>query len=87
VAWWVNKNHLDVVRYVNRRLAGNWADYVKNWRGRLVKLQDIQDRGSTAITASGAELRGAELAAYLQQMTRRLEVTRCLAAEARAAGK
>ncbi|HJP22641.1 MAG TPA: response regulator transcription factor [Alphaproteobacteria bacterium] len=87
VAWWKNKSHLAVVRYVDRRHAGNWDAYVQSWQGRLVKLQDIQDRGSTAVTASGGRLSGTELAAYLEQMSKRIEVTRCLVAEAKAARK
>ncbi len=85
IAWWINKSHLAVVRYVDRRHAGNWAAYLKSWQGRLVKLQDIQDRNSTAVTSSGEKLSGDELAAYLEQMEKRLEVTRCLGAEAKAA--
>ncbi len=52
---------------------------------RDTKLQDIQDRNSTAVSSSGEKLSGDELAAYLEQMEKRLEVTRCLGAEAKAA--
>lgn len=51
---------------------------------RLVTLQDIDRRDSSAITSSGLVLKGPALKDYLGKMHKRLAVIRCLAAEAKA---
>ena len=81
VEWWKYKDHESVAAYVNRRHRGNWLPYLGKWVRRLVKLQDIQNRESSAVTNSGLVLRGAELGAYIKKMQKRLSVTRCLADE------
>lgn len=85
VEWWKYKTHETVAAYVNRKYRGNWLPYLGKWVRRLVKLQDIHNRQSSAVTSSGLVLRGAELRAYIQKMQKRLSVTRCLADEAKKA--
>ncbi len=85
VEWWKYKTHESVAAYVNRRHRGNWRPYLGKWTRRLVKLQDIHNRESSAVTSSGLVLRGAELKAYIKKTQKRLSVTRCLAGEAKKA--
>ena len=86
VKWWKFKSHERIAGYVQRRHGGDWTPYLEKWLLRLAKLQDILDRDSSAITNSGVVLRGEALADYIGQMQKRLDVTRCLAGEARLAG-
>ena len=50
-----------------------------SWSRRLSKLQDIQGRGSSAVTNTGELLKGPRLAAYIDKMRTRISITRCLA--------
>lgn len=79
VVWWKFKTHESVTGYVFRRYRGNWAAYIENWNRRLEKLRNIQNRGASAVTSTGITLRGAELAAYMDKMQKRISITRCLA--------
>ncbi len=79
VGWWKFKTHETVTGYVFRRYRGNWSAYIENWNRRLEKLQNIQNRGASAVTSTGLTLRGAELAAYMDKMRKRISITRCLA--------
>ncbi len=81
VAWWKFKSHESVTGYVFRKYRGNWRAYIDSWSRRLSKLQDIQGRGSSAVTNTGEFLKGPRLAAYIDKMRTRISVTRCLAAK------
>lgn len=79
VTWWKFRSHDTVTRYVNRRYKGNWSAYIENWDRRLDKLQNIFNRGASAITSTGLTLRGASLADYMEKMQKRISITHCLA--------
>jgi len=82
VAWWRVKSHQAVAKYVGGILKGDWSGYLAKWRERLENVRDIQSRNSTAITNTGVHLSGADLDAYVGQMTQRVTVIECLAKEA-----
>ncbi len=67
--------------YVNRRYRGYGLLYLGKWVRRLVKLQDIHNRESSAVTSSGLVLRGADLEDDIIKMQKRLSVTHCLTGE------
>ncbi len=83
VEWWKYKDHESIAGYVHRKHKGDWAPYIEKWFQRLIKLQDINNRKSSAVTNTGAVLKGPELIAYIKKMEKRLSVTRCLAQEAK----
>lgn len=85
VKWWKFRTHESIAGYVMRKHSGDWKPYVEIWFRRLVKLQDIAERNSTAVTQTGVSLKGEELAKYIEQTIQRLAVIRCLADEAMAA--
>ena len=85
VEWWKYKTHETVAAYVNYRHRGNWLPYLGKWIRRLVKLQDIHNRDSGAVTNSGLVLKGAALEDYIKKTKKRLSVTHCLAGEAKKA--
>ena len=83
VAWWRFNSHLSVVRYVERNLKGDWKSYEDKWQKRLEGVADIYSRNSTAVTNTGVQLSGDELAEYIVQLKTRMEAIECLRAEAR----
>jgi len=89
VKWWRYRTHKSIAGYVTRKHKGDWKPYIEIWTVRLVKLQDIHQRGTGAIIRTGVTLEGPALGTYVEQMGERLSVIRCLAAEAAAdkAGK
>jgi CheY-like chemotaxis protein len=84
VKWWKYKSHESIAGYVTRKHGGDWAPYKKTWLRRLVKLQDILERDSSAVTRTGVILKGDALARYVGQMQKRLAVIHCLAGEGKA---
>jgi len=86
VDWWRFKTHAQVKRYVDRKHGGDWQPYVEGWSTRLEKLRDIYGRGSAIKTGNGELLQDEDLAAYINQVAKRLAVTRCLAEEASTLG-
>ena len=85
VKWWKFRTHETIASYVMRKHSGDWKPYVEIWIRRLVKLQDIAERNSTAVTRTGVALKGEQLAKYIEQTRQRFAVIRCLATEAKAA--
>ncbi len=79
VKWWANKSHASVVAYVKRKFKGDWQPYIKNWKSRLAKLEDIQKRKSSAIASGGIVLKGPELKSYIDKVSKRVDVIQCLA--------
>jgi len=80
VAWWGKLSHESVQRYVERKHKGDWASYLKKWERQLKLVEDVHNRDSAiVIRKKGLRLKGEELAAYVQQVKERVEVTRCLA--------
>jgi CheY-like chemotaxis protein len=82
VDWWRVKTHGQIASYVQRKHAGDWQPYVKSWVERLKKLQDIYRRGSAIKTGNGTILQDEDLAKYVNQIAKRVAVTRCLADQA-----
>ena len=76
---WKFKSHESVTGYVFRKYQGDWRAYIASWSRRLSKLQDIQGRGSSAVTNTGELLKGPVLDAYINKMRTRISITRCLA--------
>jgi len=87
LAWWRVKSHEQIVQYVSRKYDGNWLPYIESWEKRLEKMQDIFQRGSAIKTGTGVMLRGVALADYVNDMARRVAVTKCLAKEAKLNGQ
>ncbi len=85
VKWWKYRTHEAIAGYVMRKHSGDWKPYLEIWIRRLVKLQDIAERDSTAVTRTGVAMKGEQLAKYIEQTSQRLAVIRCLGAEAMAA--
>ncbi len=82
VPWWDNTTHEKTVRYVDQRLDGDWKKYIDKWSRQFIKMLDISNRGSTAVTRSGKRLSGNELEDYVKKLEIRVTVIRCLAMEA-----
>ena len=82
VDWWRFKTHAQIKRYVGRKHGGDWQPYVDGWSARLEKLRDIYARGSAIRTGNGELLQDEELAAYINQVAKRVAVTKCLAEQA-----
>jgi len=78
VAWWRIKTRLEVVRYVNDQLNGNWSTYLRDWRARYEKLKAIHDRRSGVRTPDGRVLQGDALAGYVADTAARLAAIQCL---------
>lgn len=87
VDWWRYKDHEDIAEYVLRRHNGDWQPFIDNLVTRLAKMYDIAERGSAAVTPGGDRMEGEILERYIEQSVQRLQVTRCLAEEARLAKK
>ncbi len=82
VEWWVNKSHLDVAGFVQRKHKGNWGPYLDRWNQRLANLQSIEAKGSGAKVPDGTIIRDQALRVYIEKMELRLKVLRCLQNEA-----
>jgi len=82
VDWWRFKTHAQIKRFVDRKHGGDWQPYVDGWVVRLEKLRDIYDRGSAIKTGNGELLQDEDLAAYINQVAKRVAVTKCLAEQA-----
>lgn len=84
VPWWEGLTHDMVAEHVERNYGGNWKVYTDAWDRRLVKLQEIQLKGATAVIKSRAlpggriKLRGPKLDSYIDTVRRRVKITRCL---------
>lgn len=84
VEWWKFKTHEDIAGYVTRKYESDWTPYIEKWTRRLVKLQDIYGRGSSAVTNTDLVLKGAKLSKYVEQTRQRVMALRCMAKEATA---
>ena len=84
VSWWKYNSYETIAGYVSKRYAGDWSAYSDRWIKRLVVMQDIHDRKSTAVTPSGESLRGEDLGKYIEDLSARIKVIRCLAGAAAA---
>ena len=80
VSWWGKGSHDSVKSYVARKYEGDWSPYVKKWERQLNRTTKIRDRGKTAVIKSRKlRLSGDSLSIYVEQIRKRVAVTRCLA--------
>ena len=87
VPWWGGLTAERVADTVRQQHQGNWQDYVKKWEGEAEKLRDMHARGAAAVIRShDLRLEGDDLLAYVEQVQKRVEVTRCVAANRSAGG-
>jgi hypothetical protein len=85
--WWGTVTHDKVVDYVHARFDGDWTPYLEKWERRLDTAAIALERGVPIVfKQSGVELTGDGLAFYVTQLSERLAVSRCLAAQHGAAG-
>ena len=79
VSWWDYNSYESIAKYVNKRYAGNWDEYVAVWVNRHKTMESIHLRNSTAIAPSGVRLNGQNLKTYVEQLGTRVKVIQCLA--------
>ncbi len=82
VSWWPGLNHDLIRQIVARRYKGDWDVYIERWIKQAAVLRSIQKSGRSAvIRRAGLTLSGGGLETYIDQVNKRLAVTRCLAEE------
>ena len=80
--WWVS-DQARLINIIDKRYDGDWSKYVAKWEKQLSNMEDIYDRGSTAVIRSrNLKFSGEVLADYIVQIKSRLSSLRCLAGEA-----
>ena len=80
--WWVS-DQAKLNNIIDTRYDGDWSKYVTKWEKQLSNMEDIYDRGSTAVIRSrNLKFSGEVLADYIFQIKSRLITLRCLAGEA-----
>jgi len=78
VAWW-RTTRIKIVNYVDLKYRGNWVPYIQKWEDYKQKMQGILASNGTALVKSrNIRLEGDNLASHIQEIERRLEVTKCL---------
>ncbi len=91
VVWWGALTHETATDNVQRRYGGDWKAAIAAWHINLVKLMEIQKKGTTAAIrytskvhghpdqTRKVKLRGARLDNYIDNVWKRLAVMYCLA--------
>jgi hypothetical protein len=80
--WWIS-DQAKLITIIDKRYEGDWSKYVAKWEKQLSNMEDIYDRGSTAVIRSrNLKFSGEVLADYIVQIKSRLSTLRCLAGEA-----
>ena len=78
VAWW-KTTRIKIVNYVDLKYRGNWLPYIQKWEAYKQKMQGIFASNGTALVKSrNIRLHGDNLASHIQEIERRLDVTKCL---------
>ncbi len=78
VSWW-KTTRIKIVKYVDLKYLGNWVPYIKKWETYKQKMQSILASNGTAwVKSRDIRLSGKKLAFHIQEIERRLEVTKCL---------
>ena len=78
VAWW-RTTRIKIVNYVDLKYRGNWVPYIQKWEDYKQKMQGILASNGTALVKSrNIRLEGDNLASHIQEIERRLDVTKCL---------
>ncbi len=81
VPWWSGTTHDSVKRYVKVKNGGNWSAYIKKWENQLSFLKGVASKNGTAVVAN-YKLRGTSLKQYIQKVSARVSISRCLADQA-----
>ena len=78
VTWW-RTTRIKIVNYVDLKYRGNWVPYIQKWEAYKQKMQGILASNGTALVKSrNIRLHGDNLASHIQEIERRLDVTKCL---------
>jgi len=86
VPWWKDLNHQSVRQYVAVKHGGDWNDYIDKWEQQYINIKDVHDRGAAVVVTKDKIRLGEEsLKSYIEKISQRLEVIRCLAGEKTAA--
>jgi CheY-like chemotaxis protein len=81
VNWWQTNTHLSVVRHIVEKRNGDWEGYIKKWSFQLLKMEDVYERNSSAVTNSGEKLSGDKLKSHIENLKKRVAVIQCLSRE------
>ena len=83
VPWWSGLNHASLIAHVEKKLSGDWDEYLDKWEKERAKLERRSADGKKVVLRSaGVTLKGKGLARYIRHVAHRIDVTRCLATEA-----
>lgn len=84
VAWWGDGGHATIRAYVESRHDGDWSAYLDKWERQLARLETVRENANGAGgKAKALRIAGEDIAAYVEQVRRRVQVIRCLADESR----
>ncbi len=79
VIWW-KTNHQEIVSYVSLKHGGKWSAYLEKWDNQLNKMKKLHAQGGTAVFKSkGLRLEGDMLLKYINAISVRVSISRCLA--------
>lgn len=79
VPGWEGLSHASVVSYVEGRFDNDWQHYEDALIASLNALTEIHRSSGVAVVDGGRRLAGAELGRYIDRLTQRIGITRCLA--------
>lgn len=79
VPGWEGLSHAAVVGYVDSQFANDWQRYEDALIASLNALTEIHRSSGVAVVDGGRRLAGAELGRYIDRLTQRIGITRCLA--------
>ena len=83
VSLWGKITHQSVQAYVAKYHHGDWQTYVSKWESQLMKIRDIDRRTSASLVPNHKiRLNSAETRLYIRYVTQRVEIVKCLAAQA-----
>ena len=81
VAWWGNPTHEKIISQVNKKHSSNWDEYIGKWQKQLSFLKEVKGKGGTIVTPIQTRLKGMALDQYIQQVSTRVKVIKCLKLE------
>ncbi|MBT3766143.1 MAG: c-type cytochrome [Rhodospirillaceae bacterium] len=80
ISMWSNVTHASMTEYIKNKHGGDWESYIDKWKNQLDLLMDVYARNSEVVIRSkNLRLKGETLAEYINNVRKRLAVTRCLA--------
>jgi hypothetical protein len=78
VSWW-DTSPEKIIRYVDEAFRGEWESYIARWEDYRFRMEQIyRANGAAVVRSRNLRLEGDELARHIQDIDRRLSVTRCL---------